>query len=66
MSAPKFGYRIWQRGADWHWQVTVDDTHMTHGGSYVRASGVASNSAEARSAAFSYVLQRQGGTPNSQ
>jgi hypothetical protein len=53
MAEPTLDYRIWQRGAEWHWQVL---TKLK----LVLKSGVAPSSATARIAAFSYCLQSQG------
>jgi hypothetical protein len=48
MAEPKLNYRIWQRGAEWHWQVMSELKQI------VLASGVAASSAAARIAALTY------------
>jgi hypothetical protein len=50
MTEPTLSYRLWQCGAQWHWQVMSDLKH-------VLVSGVAESSVAARSAAFRYCLE---------
>ena len=52
MLEPDFAYRIWQRGAEWHWQVILERNN-------VLASGVATTSVAARKAAMGYCLEQQ-------
>lgn len=53
MAEPILEYRIWQRGAEWHWQVMSNLKD-------VLASGIANSSAAARIAAFNYCHESQG------
>jgi hypothetical protein len=57
MAEPILEYRIWQRGAEWHWQV-MSDLHD------VLASGMANSSAAARIAAFRYCRECPGNHPD--
>ncbi|XIA64894.1 hypothetical protein ACFIOY_40150 [Bradyrhizobium sp. TZ2] len=56
MAEPILEYHIWQRGAEWHWQVMSDPKD-------VLASGIANSSAAARIAALSYCRECQGHHP---
>ena len=60
MAEPTLEYRIWQRGAEWHWQVMSKLKQ-------VLKSGVAHSSAAARIAAFRFCreAQQNGTDPNS-
>ena len=53
LTEPMFDCRIYQRGAQWHWQVMNDFEH-------VLASGVAESDQAARNAAVLQCLQRLG------
>ena len=53
LTEPMFDCRIYQRGAQWHWQVMNDFEHML-------ASGVAESDQAARNAAVLQCLQRLG------
>jgi hypothetical protein len=52
LAEPIFDCRMWQRGANWHWQVMNDE--------HVLASGVAESHLEARNAVVLQCLQRLG------
>jgi hypothetical protein len=51
LTEPTFDCRVYQRGAEWHWQVM-------NGFEHVLASGVAESDQEARNAALLQCLQR--------
>ncbi|MGB6859760.1 MAG: hypothetical protein WBE32_02425, partial [Pseudolabrys sp.] len=53
LTEPMFECRIYQRGAQWHWQVMNDFEH-------VLASGVAESDQAARNAVVLQCLQRLG------
>jgi hypothetical protein len=53
MAEPILEYRIWQRGAEWHWQVMSKLKD-------VLASGIANSSAAARIDALNYCHECQG------
>ena len=53
LAEPTFDCRIYQRGAQWHWQVMNDFEH-------VLASGIAESDQAARNAAVLQCLQRLG------
>jgi hypothetical protein len=57
MDEPTLQYRIWQRGMEWHWQVMSDLPNIL-------ASGIATSSVAARTAALSFCLDRQGNHPD--
>ena len=52
LAEPIFNCRIWQRGANWHWQVTSDE--------HVLAAGIAESHLAARNAVVLQCLQRLG------
>ena len=53
LTEPMFDCRIYQRGAQWHWQVMNDFEH-------VLASGIAESNLAARDAVVLQCLQRLG------
>jgi hypothetical protein len=55
LAEPIFNCRIWQRDANWHWQVMSDQ--------HVLASGVAESQPSARNAVVLQCLQRLGTIP---
>ena len=57
MHQPEMDYRIWQRGSQWHWQVTSK-------GAVVLASGFEKSATAARKAAFSFCLDTEHNRPD--